>query len=119
MKYFVLFMILFIALTAFAADSKTNEEKIEWVHSYSTALAKSHIENKPIMMDVYTSWCKWCKVLDQKTFPDKDVAFQANNFVCAKLNGEDKSNKEVVSRYQINSYPRIIFLDVVLSMVWM
>ena len=63
------------------------------------------------MIDFYTSWCKWCKVFDQRTFTDAKVISQAEDFVCAKVNAEDKANMNLVSKYQIDSYPRIIFMD--------
>lgn len=105
MKYLI--TILFIILIALPVSA----EKINWLHTYSGALAKAHLENKPVMIDFYADWCKWCKVLDQKTFPHKNVVAYADDFVFAKIDGEAKNNRKLLTRYQINSFPRILFLD--------
>ena len=46
-------------------------------------------EPKPILMDVYTSWCGPCKMMMAKTFTDKRVIDYVNkNFHAVKFNAE-------------------------------
>ena len=38
--------------------------------------------SKKILVDVYTSWCGWCKVMDRKTFTNQEVVDYLNqNFI--------------------------------------
>jgi len=47
--------------------------------------------DKKVMIDMYTSWCGWCKVMDKKTFTDPDViAYLNDNFHVVKFNAEQK-----------------------------
>jgi len=47
--------------------------------------------DKKILIDVYTSWCGWCKVMDKKTFTDPEVISYLNdNFHVVKFNAEQK-----------------------------
>jgi len=47
--------------------------------------------DKKVMIDMYTSWCGWCKVMDKKTFTDPDViAYLNDNFHLVKFNAEQK-----------------------------
>lgn len=47
------------------------------------------IEKKPMFIDVYTSWCGWCKKMDASTFQDPTVAAYLNrNFYAVKLDAE-------------------------------
>lgn len=56
-----------------------------------TAIKKSKSDNKRILVDIYTDWCKWCKVMDQKTFSDPVMAeYLDKNFNLAKFNAEQK-----------------------------
>lgn len=47
--------------------------------------------DKKVMIDMYTSWCGWCKVMDKKTFTDPEVISYLNdNFHVIKFNAEQK-----------------------------
>lgn len=57
----------------------------------ATAVQLAKSDQKKILVDVYTDWCKWCKVMDEKTFADPKVSsFLAENFHLAKFNAEQK-----------------------------
>ncbi len=49
--------------------------------------------NKRVMIDMYTTWCGWCKVMDRKTFTDPEVIEYLNkNFVIVKFNAEQRES---------------------------
>ena len=51
--------------------------------------------DKKYFIDLYTDWCGWCKVMDNKTFSDKEVADQMNTlFHNIKFDAEQR--KDVV-----------------------
>ena len=53
------------------------------------ALTAQEQEPKKIIMDVYTTWCGPCKLLDKNTFGDKEVAkFINKNYYPVKFNAE-------------------------------
>ena len=87
--------------------------EIPWAKTYSEAVARARAEKKLVMVDVYTDWCFWCKVLDEKTYPDPTVVKKAAQFVAVKINAEaeGKDNKDVAERYKIDGFPTILFLD--------
>lgn len=63
-------------------------QEIEWM-SMDEALAAQNEEPKKIFMDVYTTWCGPCKMLDRNTFSDKNViAFINENYYPVKFNAE-------------------------------
>lgn len=41
---------------------------------------KSSVAPKKIFLDIYTSWCGWCKKMDATTFKDKDVVKAMNQY---------------------------------------
>ena len=139
MKKYFLFTAGFIALSLFFV-SKLNSQKntdqviakhIEWM-SLEKAYELVQSETKPILIDVYTDWCKWCKVMDQQTFQDQEVIQYVNeNFYAVKLNAEQKASIQLngkeyeyvnAGRRGINtitvellgnrpSYPSLVLLD--------
>jgi thioredoxin-related protein len=126
-------IILLLTFIAFSIHTKAQE--INWI-SLNNALELQKENPKKIMIDVYTNWCGPCKLLDKKTFHNKDVvAFVNENYYAVKFNGEgdesvnykgksygnpnydkNKANKrnsshEFANFMRINAYPTIAFLN--------
>ena len=94
-----------LALTAAAAlvaglracQKKTEEQPvpksgagagITWM-GYTDGMKKAKDEHKPVMVDFYTSWCKYCKLLDETTYQDAGVVDAVNKgFVAIKVDAE-------------------------------
>ena len=80
--------------------------------SWQEALDRAAKENKYIMVDAYTDWCGWCKVMDKETFTDPDVAAVVNeNFIPVKINFEKGIGIELSMKFRVNSYPTILFFN--------
>jgi thioredoxin-related protein len=88
--------------------------------------------DKLFLVDVYTDWCGWCKVMDKKTFTDEGIKkYLDENFYVVKFNAEQKepitfNGKEYLwrsgGRRGVNTlaiemlngrlgYPSLVFLD--------
>lgn len=50
-------------------------------------------EKRPILIDLYTDWCGWCKVMDKKTYSNKNViGYLQQKFYPSKINAETRQN---------------------------
>jgi thioredoxin-related protein len=105
MKKYLFFSIAFLSLggvlfSAFSAEKvqEPNATQVSWVGLEEAAqLAKSN--PKPILIDVYTDWCKWCRVMDETTYLDADMIKYINtNFYAVKLNAEHKKDIQFQGR---------------------
>ena len=68
---------------------KTIETK-QWT-TLDNAIELSRKDKKKILVDVYTDWCKWCKVMDEKTFKNKEIkSYLEDNYHLVKFNAEQK-----------------------------
>jgi thioredoxin-related protein len=79
--------------TAYAggADNKA-EGGVKWM-SLDEAQAAMQREPKKVLIDMYTDWCGWCKVMDRKTFSNPEVAAYINkNFYAVKFNAESRDS---------------------------
>lgn len=117
-------LILLIAITftigtliVYSQKKAKNIDKIEWL-TIEEAYKRSQKEPRKMVIDVYTEWCGWCKVMDQKTFTNVQVIdFVGKKFYAVKFNPEKDpdtmlkgiSFKSLVKG--INSYPTTVFLD--------
>jgi thioredoxin-related protein len=76
---------------------------IKWL-TMEEAYKASKVIDKPLFIDVYTSWCGWCKRMDQTTFQDPVVAAYINaNFHPVKFDAETKDTIQFFDRTYTNS----------------
>jgi len=98
--------------TAVARHEEAPEEGLVW---------RNYTEGKYVLVDFWTTWCKWCKVMDTDTYSDESVqAKLAESFVAIKVNaesddaqGEDgaPSGRALAGQYQVSSFPTTWFVD--------
>lgn len=84
------------------------EKKITWL-DYEMGYNKAVRENKIILVDVYTDWCGWCKVMDRETYTNAEVIKTVNtHFVTVKLNPEKTRSfsfgKSTMTAEQLHSW---------------
>ena len=80
--------------------------------NYDEVLAAAKAQKKPIFMDVYTTWCGWCRQLDNTTYKDPQVIKYLNtNFIPLKIDAEQGKGGDFARKYGVDSYPRLIFMD--------
>ena len=71
-----------------ALNDKEKKEEIQWL-SFDKGLELAKKQKKMLVVDIYTDWCHWCKVMEKDTYGNKRVIdFAKSNAVMAKLNAE-------------------------------
>lgn len=81
---------LFAVLFAVIPFSGFSQEKVKWL-TFKEAVAKQSTEQRKIIVDIYTKWCKWCKEMDESTFNQTDIAHYINeNFLAVKFDAEQQ-----------------------------
>jgi len=138
MKKYLFLSVGLLSLSAILFSSFVKEPKAKTVASQITWRSLEHVDRlrkdiqKPILVDVYTDWCKWCKVMDESTFQDPAIIDYVNqHFYAVKLNAEQKEaislhgniyEYQPMGRRGINnivlellgsrpSYPSLVLLD--------
>ena len=90
---------VFIVLLTLSVSLSAQETSIIKWYTLEEALALNEKQPKKIFIDVYTSWCGWCKVMDEKTFSNPYIAkYLSENFYPVKFNAEYKKTIEVFGR---------------------
>jgi thioredoxin-related protein len=90
--------------------------------AWDAGLREAGATGRPVLVDVYTDWCGWCKRMDRDVYARRDVQdYLSRKFVTVKLNAESNevaryqgrslSSRALAARFGVNGYPTTIFLN--------
>jgi thioredoxin-related protein len=78
--------------------------------SFDEGLAAAADRDQNVLVDFYTDWCKWCKVIDSAVFKDpKGIAYFKDKMVLTQINAE--VDTALASQYKISGYPTLVLMD--------
>ena len=90
MKRIIVLSLMALIAFAYTANAAPPSKKIKW-YTLEEAIEAAQKSPKPILIDMYTDWCGWCKKLDADTFSHDGIAQYINsNFYPVKFNAEQK-----------------------------
>jgi thioredoxin-related protein len=89
-----LFILVSFVIMAGAFIAPPQESKVHWL-TVEEAQKAYQKEPKPFFIDIYTSWCSWCKVMDKETYTKDSVANYINeHYYAIRLDAETKDSIE-------------------------
>jgi len=97
-----------------------NAAPVSW-RGWNDGLAAAARAGKPVIVDVVTDWCGWCKRMDRDVYARAEVSEYLNrNFVMVRLNAESSERVSYTGRtltarslaggFKVTGYPTTIFL---------
>lgn len=105
-KHILSFLLLITAMGVWA-------QGIEFEHSsWKEIVQKAKEQNKPIFVDVYTSWCGPCKAMASTVFTKPEIGEKYNKgFVNVKIDAEKGEGIDIAKKYKVSSYPTYLFIN--------
>jgi len=114
--------ILILSIIAFAIATAMNpvkpvpgpdELKIDFhTGTWNEALQLAKEQNKPVFLDLSTSWCGYCKRMKANVFTDAGVAGYYNStFINVSLDAEKGEGVQLARKYGVRGYPTFVFLN--------
>ena len=100
-----------------AVDStpkKINNFAFDFVESnkLQKVLDLAAAEDKLVFLDVYTTWCLPCQMMERDVFTNETTASIINkDFISYKVDAEKSNGLNVAFQYDVSEYPTILFLD--------
>ena len=97
-----------------STPKKINNFAFDFVESnkLQAVLDLAASENKLVFLDVYTTWCLPCQMMEKDVFTDKSTAAIINrDFISYKVDAERSNGLNVAFQYNVAEYPTILFLD--------
>jgi len=89
--------------------------------AWNPGLSEAAGSGKPVLVDVYTDWCGWCRRMDHDVYGRRDVSeYLDAHFVTVRLNAESPeaasyqgrsfSGTSLAGHFGVSGYPTTIFL---------
>lgn len=121
----------FCLIVYMSTNAQQTAKELKWL-SFEQAVELNKKNPKKILIDVYTDWCGWCKVMDKNTYTNTYLIEYINKYYYpVKLNAERKDtvvfnghtfineNKGSRSSHQLAqailngkmSYPTTVFMN--------
>jgi thioredoxin-related protein len=82
-----------IGIISICISSKPGTSKKDLWQSWKEVNEKIATDEKPLLIDVYTNWCYYCKVMDATTYKNDSVyRYLKEHFYRFKFNAEGKDS---------------------------
>jgi thiol:disulfide interchange protein len=92
------------------------QEKLKsgWHSSLAEGLNEALLEQKPVLIDMWATWCKNCVVMDRTTLADTGVAKALDRYVKIKYQAEQLDEypaRALVERFKVVGLPTYVVLQ--------
>lgn len=116
MRKLLLFLLIPSIVLSSYKVSHSNTEKVKWIR-FDELTDRQKEFKKPIIVDLYTDWCHWCKVMDKETYGNEKVANYINdNFIPVTFNAEGRDPVSFRNKtYSFNNEYKVNMLAVALT----
>jgi thiol:disulfide interchange protein DsbD len=88
---------------------------VTWQSYSEETLKEAQNLKKPVIIDLYATWCTPCREIEEVTLHDPLVVKQAgNDFVMVKVDvtkGGNPLHERLLQQYEVKGVPTIVFLD--------
>ncbi len=98
---------------ALVASSVEEQVKAGWHASLSEGLEVAKRENKPVLIDMWATWCKNCLTMDKTTLASSDVQQALSGYVKVKYQAEDpdaQPARGIMQRFDAVGLPAYVIL---------
>ncbi|HVZ22892.1 MAG TPA: thioredoxin family protein [Vicinamibacterales bacterium] len=97
-----------------AVTSSVDEQvKAGWHRTLDEGLATAEREHKPVLIDMWATWCKNCLTMDQTTLKDPAVVQALDGYVKIKFqaeNPDEQPARSVMQRFDAVGLPAYVIL---------
>lgn len=114
----VIVLLVFSRFSVAAIGNDTTKVHF-FVGTFKEVLSEAKRVNKPVFIDVSTTWCKPCKLMKKEAFTDKRIAtFFNTNFVSYEIDAERGEGKFIAGEYGVTGYPTLLFVLPDSTLIW-
>ena len=122
MKKSITFLVISIFTFFTLTGSLYSSSQVKW-YDYNEGIALAKKTKKPVVIDFYADWCKWCKVMDKQTFGDSAVSkIMKKHYINIRIDTMTQgktirfknhrfSGQDFARAMGVTGLPTVVFLD--------
>lgn len=113
-KYAVAIVVLLLGSAAGveASHARDSASADYFLTDYDEAVEWSRTTGRPVFLDAFTTWCKPCREMDARVFPDAEVRrLLTAEFVPLRLDMEQAQGQRLAERFGVSAYPTLLVFD--------
>jgi len=99
-------IIISLAIMAGCIKKAPPLTEIPFYKDFESAKTEAIKANKPMIIDFYTEWCKYCKMLDTITYIDSIIIAMSHDDIFVKIDAE--ADTTLAARYAVAGFPTIV-----------
>lgn len=108
LRLFSLCCVCCLLYPALPASAQTQE--VQWRTDYMKACQEATAKKRPIVIDVVTEHCYYCKQLDLRTFKDPALVTLLNQR-CIPLKVDAEQHPRLAEALRVTNYPTLVFAN--------
>lgn len=78
---------------------------------FDQVLSRAQATGKPVMLYFSTTWCGYCRKLEQETLPSAAVGEHMAGYINVGYNADNPEGRKLASRYGVSGYPTLVRVD--------
>jgi thiol-disulfide isomerase/thioredoxin len=98
--------VIFLMIAPFARPARCADPTINWRTDYNTARKESQQTGLPILLQIGSENCLYCKKMDATTIRDPAIMAQLQNFIPLKVDGNREP--QLVKLLKVQLYPTTV-----------
>jgi thioredoxin-related protein len=103
-----------------ASPAPTPASGMAW-RAWDRGIEESRTSGRPVLVDVYTDWCGWCRRMKAEVYTRPEVRdYLEEHFILIELNAEASdparyegkayTSRSLAARFGVSGYPTTVFL---------
>lgn len=80
--------------------------------NYQEAINRAKLENKPVFIGFYTTWCAACQTMRLRVYKNNEVGELFNaSFINLHINGDKGDGVALAEQLEVSGFPTLLFIS--------